>query len=84
MKMATLKWINELEKDNALLVNFVHDEWQTECPNNMEVALRIAGLQAQSLALVGEELALNCPLAGSYYNEDIKDYTIGTNWSTTH
>lgn len=84
MKMATLKWWPSLSKLNAKLVNFVHDEWQTECPNNIEVALHIAKTQADSLRLVGEELKLKCPLAGSYWNDDLNDYTIATNWSRTH
>lgn len=84
MKSATLKWWQKLEDYDAKLVNFVHDEWQTECPNNMEVALAIARMQAESLRIVGEELGLRCPLAGSYWNDDLKDYTIDTNWSKTH
>jgi len=48
------------------------------------VALRIAKMQADSLRIVGEELGLHCPLAGSYWNDDLKDYTIHTNWSKTH
>ena len=84
MKLATLKWWRELEKMDAQLVNFVHDEWQAECPNNIELALRIANMQADSLRLVGEELKLKCPLAGSFWNDDLKDYTIATNWSRTH
>lgn len=84
MKHATLKWHSELKKENAFLVNFVHDEWQTEVPNDMSVALRIAALQSESLRIVGEELGLKCPLAGSYWNDDHHDYTIATNWSNTH
>lgn len=84
MKRATLKWHDLLAKEDAILVNFVHDEWQTETPNNMEVALRVARMQADSLRQVGEDLHLKCPLAGSYYNEDLKDYTIASNWAYTH
>lgn len=84
MKMATLMWIDKLKDYDSLLVNLVHDEWQTEAPNNMAYALAIAEMQSDSLRIVGEELKLNCPLAGSYWNEDRKDYTIGTNWSVTH
>jgi DNA polymerase-1 len=84
MKMATLKWWPKLKDLDARIVNMVHDEWQTECPNNMEVALRIAKMQAESLREVGEELKLNCPLAGSYWNKKAKDYTIDLNWSKTH
>ena len=84
MKKATLKWMDKLDEYDAMLVNFVHDEWQTECPNNMSVAVNIAEMQADSLRIVGEELGLKCPLAGSFYNDDLKDYTISTNWSKTH
>lgn len=84
MKMATLKWWPLLKDLDAKLVNFVHDEWQVECPNNLEVALRIANMQADSLRKVGEELNLKCPLAGSFWNKKAKDYTIDTNWSKTH
>ena len=84
MKLATLKWINKLPELDAKLVDMVHDEWQTECPNNLDIALKIAQMQADSLREVGEELNLNCPLAGSYWNDDTKDYTIDTNWSKTH
>lgn len=84
MKRATLKWWPLLSGLDSKLVNFVHDEWQTEVPNNMEVALRIADMQAKSLELVGQELGLKCPLAGSYWNDDLKDYTIDKNWSKTH
>lgn len=84
MKRATLKWVDKLKDYNSLLVNLVHDEWQTEVPNDMEIAVKIAQMQSDSLRDVGDELKLKCPLAGSYYNDDKKDYTIGTNWATTH
>lgn len=84
MKMAALHFYPELVKNNSLLVNFVHDEWQTETPNNMAIAVELAKLQADSLRIVGEQLGLNCPLAGSYWNDDLNDYTIGNNWSVTH
>lgn len=97
MKMATLFWIKYLEEEFAkpewnwvnrntvwMLVNLVHDEWQTECPNYMEVALKIAELQDKSLHDVGVMLHLKCPLAGSYRDEDRNDFTIGVNWRQTH
>jgi len=84
MKKATLQWHDKLKDYDAKLVNFVHDEWQVECPNNMETALHIADLMAQSLKDVGSDLNLRCPLAGSYWNDELKDYTIHTNWSKTH
>lgn len=84
MKMATMKWWPLLPSLDSKLVNFVHDEWQTECPNNMDIAIQIAKMQADSLREVGEELKLKCPLAGSYWSDDLNDYTISTNWSKTH
>lgn len=84
MKLATLKWVAKLKDYDAKLVNFVHDEWQVECPNNVSIAIAIGQMMADSLKQVGEELSLKCPLAGSIYNDDLKDYTIGTNWSVTH
>lgn len=91
MKAATLKWFDMLEKLRPeyprldyKLVNMVHDEWQTEVNNDMELALLVAKTQADALRLVGEELNLNCPLAGSYFNDEHQDYTIGTNWYQTH
>ncbi len=90
MSFATQEWYSnkrmaELKKEyDWLLVNLVHDEWQTEVPNNMEVAIEIAKIQADSLRIVGERLKLRCPLAGSFWNDDINDYNIGSNWSVTH
>jgi DNA polymerase-1 len=71
-------------RQSNILVNFVHDEWQTETPNNMVEALRVAEAQCRALREVGEDLGLKCPLAGSYWNDDYKDYTVGSNWSVTH
>lgn len=86
MKKACLLWheqLHHLEKQ-IKIVNFVHDEWQTEVPNNMDIALEVARVQADSLRQVGELLKLKCPLAGSYWNDDHGDYTIGPNWRVTH
>lgn len=82
MKRSTLKWIDKLADYDAKLVNFVHDEWQVECPNDFQIALAIGKLLANSLEETGKELNLRCPLAGAYHNG--KDYTIGTNWYQTH
>ena len=86
MKMAAILWNKQLREEGVeyKFVNMVHDEWQTECCNKMDVALHIAKVQADSLVKVGEILQLKCPLAGSYYNDDHKDYTIGTSWYSTH
>src|SRR6266446_5806295 len=84
MKLATLEWADKLKEYDALLVNLIHDEWQVEAPNDMTQCIAIASMMAGSLKSVGDRLNLKCPLAGSYWNDDIKDYTIATNWSKTH
>ena len=83
MKTATLKFLSLLPP-GCSLVDLVHDEWQTEVPNDLEIALTVGKLQCSALEEAGIELGLKCPLAGSYWNDDKKDYTIGTNWYTTH
>lgn len=75
---------NGTDNSSIQIVNFVHDEWQTEVPNDLTLAIKVAKIQADSLRIVGEELGLKCPLAGSYWNDDHKDYTIGVNWYQTH
>lgn len=84
MAKATVKFSPELPGYDSFLVNLVHDEWQTETPNNMTIALQVARIQCDALVWAGEELKLNCPMAGSYWNDDDNDYTIATNWSKTH
>jgi DNA polymerase I-like protein with 3'-5' exonuclease and polymerase domains len=86
MKHATLRWYKVLRERGIefKLVNMVHDEWQTECKEDWNDALIIAHEQADSLRWVGEQFKLKCPLAGSYWSEDLKDYTIGKNWKVTH
>jgi DNA polymerase-1 len=84
MKKACVLWTKELANEDAKIVNFVHDEWQIETPNDMDKAIRVAKTVAQSLTVAGNEYGLRCPMAGSYWNEDHQDYTIGPNWSVTH
>jgi DNA polymerase I-like protein with 3'-5' exonuclease and polymerase domains len=57
------------------LVDFVHDEWQTEAYNEEE-AHEIGRLQSDSIRWAGEELGVKCKLAG--------EYKIGKNWLETH
>lgn len=89
-KSQAVMWNNhpeivELRKEKPILyVDMVHDEDQTECHNDMKIALRIAQIQAACYEQVGKDLNLKCPLAGSYWNDDHHDYTIGTNWYQTH
>jgi len=87
MKLATIEWMKQLKKelfkDQWCLVNLVHDEWQTECIDNQDVAMTIAKAQSASLKTIGERLQLKCPLEGSYRDDD-NNLTIGKNWKVTH
>lgn len=76
MKHATIQWSEhaETEKLDYLLVNFVHDEWDTECDPTIQDYL--AGLQCESIVNTGLKFGLNCPMAGS-----IKK---GLNWYDVH
>ena len=95
MKRASLLWRKQLRESEFImeklkgdlssikLVNFVHDEWQLEVPDDLELATRIAEIQADAIRQVGEDLKLNCPMAGSIMNQH-KQLAIGANWSITH
>ncbi len=85
MKKALTIWHSRLisEKVPFKLVNFVHDEWQTECPRDLSVAEYIANVQADSIRLAGEALQLNCPMAGSILGGH-GTIAIGNNWLETH
>ena len=76
MKRASLLWSKELRHLQIPFraVDFVHDEWQTE--TLPEFADKVGQVQADSIRIVGEDLGLNCPLAGNY--------NIGMNWKETH
>jgi len=88
IKTAAIKIYNDLKEKRELkdwfFVNIVHDELQSEVKNDLSFALKIAQIKADAIKFAGEELGLRCPLAGSYWNDDNKDYTIGTNWFKTH
>jgi len=77
MKKANLKWRKEADRLDLRYrqVNFVHDEWQTECPTYDE-AEEISRIQCDAISEVGDELGLFCPLSGSS--------VIGRNWAETH
>lgn len=76
MKMASILWHRQLTEMGIphLPVNFVHDEWQVE--TLPEYADTVGKVMADSIRIVGEQLQLNCPLAGSY--------VVGQNWKDTH
>lgn len=85
MKRAQAIWVPQLRKEKVpfWLVNDVHDEWQTETIDDMDVAVYIAETQAKAITQAGEEFNLKCPMAGSYKRDD-GTYSIGKNWSETH
>lgn len=77
MKHATILWRTELKKAGIWFrhVNFVHDEWQTECLS-LEDAEEIARVQRWSIEEVGRKFNMRCALAGSS--------DIGRNWAECH
>lgn len=83
IKTAAVIFNEELKKHDCFLVDIIHDEYQIECPSK-EVALEVAPQVASAISRAGDELGLKCPMAGSYWNDDKKDYTIGQNWYLTH
>jgi DNA polymerase-1 len=78
MKTANLIWHDQLEAEGIPFkqVDFVHDEWQTECPRDRGLAGYIGEVQAESIKLAGQRLKLNCPMAGNF--------RVGRNWYQTH
>jgi len=78
MKRANRLWRKWADEDLIEYgqVNFVHDEWQTECYGSQDMAEHLGLLQRTAIEQVGKDLNLYCPLAGS------TDY--GRNWLETH
>lgn len=83
IKLAATHFAPRLDKLQSFLVDIIHDEYQIEVPNK-EIGLEVAQIVADSIKWAGEELKLNCPMAGSYWNDDRQDYTMGANWYLTH
>lgn len=88
MKKAKQIWWKRLSKEKVpfWLVNWVHDEWQTETVNCMDTATYIAQVQADAIRIAGEEYNVYCPLAGSWQKEEngLMVPSVGTNWCHTH
>lgn len=85
MKRAAQLWYPRLVREGVPFwpVNFVHDEWQTETVRDLEVAKYVAEVQAGAIKQVGEDLGLNCPMAGSVLSAH-GNLAIGDNWMETH
>lgn len=64
------------------IVNFVHDEWQTEVPD-YDSGVIVGDVQADAILEAGELLNLRCPMAGSVLSGHGKR-AIGKNWLDTH
>ena len=73
MKTAFVKWAWDTHED-VTLCNFVHDEWQVECPPTHTDTL----IQMQHLAFAdtGAELGLTVSITGSS--------KVGKSWLDTH
>ena len=78
MKHANRLWRSVATEEKILFkqVDFVHDEWQTECHGSLDMAERLGEIQRNAIEQVGKDLRLYCPLAGST--------DIGSNWLETH
>lgn len=78
MKYAMDRWIKELRKLGIpfWLVNWIHDEWQTEVENDREIADTVGRIQCEAITWAGTELGIVCPLAGKSSS--------GINWYETH
>lgn len=76
MKKACLFWHDVLNRMKIpfWFVNDVHDEWVTE--TYQEYAETVGRIQADSIRIIGEQLKLNCPLAGKS--------RIGKTWRDVH
>lgn len=80
VKKATVIFRDLLEAQGHLmerdwcLVAHVHDEWQTECYQEIADDVRAAAIR--SIELAGVQLGVRCPLTG--------EAKIGANWADTH
>lgn len=84
MKHAMSIWYPRLRAEQVpfKIVNFVHDEWQTEVPD-YDTGKYVGSVQADSIRLAGEMLNLRCPMAGSVLSGH-GELAIGKNWLQTH
>lgn len=78
MARAMERWVSVLNKEKVpyAVHNWVHDEWQTGCPDDDDICDFIQQTQLDALLRTGEELGLLLPTPGS------SDW--GYNWKETH
>jgi hypothetical protein len=89
MAKAKQIWWEKLTSEGVpfWLVNWVHDEWQTETIDDMDIALHIAKTQAEAIREAGEAYNVYCPLAGSWETDGpngTRIPSIGLDWTATH
>jgi DNA polymerase-1 len=85
MKRAARMWNAELRRRRLPFefINFVHDEFQIMIPDDNDLANEISTIVCNTFPVVGEELNMNCPLAGTIKVQ--KDGFIGGySWKDTH
>jgi len=78
MKRANRLWREWADKERIEYgqVDFVHDEWVTECYGSLDMCERLAYIQQESITQVGKDLNLYCPLKGTS--------DIGYSWLEVH
>ena len=74
-KNTIIKVLPQLPRD-VQLVNFVHDEYIFEIPNDVSLGEEIIRIVDKAIIDTGEELQLKCPLKG--------DGKVGTTWLKIH
>lgn len=73
-----------IREHGSYFVNIVHDEFQIETPNDFQIAKRVADIVDDCIRSTSSTFNLHCPMAGSYWNDTHKEYTIGRTWYSTH
>lgn len=91
MKRAARDWMGRLRKEKIpfRLVTWPHDEWQTEIPDDDDLAKYVSDIQIQALRDQGDQLDLKCPMEGTttiqFKHEPYPDGFIGGySWKDTH
>jgi DNA polymerase-1 len=79
MKHANIMWRQWADKEKIIYrqINFVHDEWVTECLGDTAMAEHLGYLQQKAIEQAGKDLGVYCPLAGGTPK-------LGSNWLEIH
>lgn len=85
MRRAAQIWYPKLVAEKVLFwwVNFVHDEFQIETLEDLEIAKYVGTVVADAIRQAGEDLNLRCPMAGSVLNSH-GQLAVGKSWLETH